>query len=111
MFVAYITRGKIWNKLAILVMGIPLILALNIIRITSILAIGYNFGENLALVFFHDRGVTALMFIGVLILRAITEKVFKKPEPIQSCPTCKPTATKPNEPFCPTCGKLHVTKN
>ena len=38
-FIAYITRGKLWSKLAILAMGIPLIIGLNIIRITTILAV------------------------------------------------------------------------
>src|SRR5208283_2407557 len=51
-FIAYITVGRLQNKFAILVMGIPLIVALNIIRITSILGIGYNVGENLALTIF-----------------------------------------------------------
>ncbi len=106
LFIAYITRGKLRNKFAILVMGIPLIVALNIIRITTILAIGYNFGENLALQFFHAVGATVLMFIGTLLLLAVTEKAFKKPKPPQPCPTCNPTPTNPTEPFCPNCGKL-----
>jgi exosortase/archaeosortase family protein len=106
LFIAYITRGKLRNKFAILIMGIPLIVALNIIRITTILAIGYNFGEDLALQFFHDVAATVLMFIGTLLLLAITEKVFKKPKPPQPCPTCNPTPTNPTEPFCPSCGKL-----
>jgi exosortase/archaeosortase family protein len=103
LFIAYITRGKLRNKFAILLMGIPLIVALNIIRITTILAIGYNFGEDLALQFFHTIGATVLMFIGTLLLLVITDKVFKKPTPPQPCPTCNPP---PAEPFCPNCGKL-----
>ncbi len=106
LFIAYIMRGKLRNKFAILLMGIPLIVALNIIRITTILAIGYNFGENLALQAFHDVGATVLMFIGVLLLLAVTEKVFKKPKPPQPCPTCNPPPTNPTEPFCQNCGKL-----
>jgi len=106
LFIAYITRGKLRNKFAILIMGIPLIAALNIIRITTILAIGYNFGEDLALQLFHYVGATVLMFIGTLLLLAITEKVFKKPKPPQPCPTCNPPTTNPTEPFCPNCGKL-----
>ncbi len=46
------------------------------------------------------------MFIGVLLLLAITDKVFKKPKPPQPCPTCNPTPTNPAETFCPNCGKL-----
>jgi len=105
LFIAYIMRGKLRNKFAILLMGIPLIVALNIIRITTILAIGYNFGENLGLQLFHTVGDTVLMFIGILLLLAITDKAFKKPKPTKPCPTCNPT---PNltEAFCPNCGKL-----
>ncbi|MFA5365995.1 MAG: exosortase/archaeosortase family protein, partial [Candidatus Bathyarchaeia archaeon] len=63
-FIAYITRGKKRNKFAILLMGIPLIIALNIIRITTILVIGYYYGDEIALQIFHTVGATVLMFIG-----------------------------------------------
>jgi exosortase len=106
LFIAYIIRGKLLNKFAILVMGVPLIVGLNIIRITTVLAIGYNFGEDLALQAFHDVGATVLMFIGTLLLLAITDKVFKKPKPSQPCPTCNPPSTNLTQPFCPNCGKL-----
>jgi exosortase/archaeosortase family protein len=106
-FIAYITRGKLWNKLAILIMGIPLIIALNIIRITTILAIGYNYGDQLALQIFHVVGATALMFIGTLILLATTEKFIKKPKPPQPCPTCNPKTPSSTEKFCSNCGKIH----
>ena len=87
-------------------MGIPLIIALNIIRITTVLAIGYNFGEDLALQIFHTVGATALMFIGTLILLAVTEKAFKKPKPTPPCPTCKPATTPSTGSICLDCGKL-----
>ena len=103
-FIAYISRGKLFSKFAILLMGIPLIIALNIIRITTILAIGFNYGESLALQVFHTVGATVLMFIGTLILLGITEKFIKKPKPLQPCPTCTPTQT---EDFCAGCGKLY----
>jgi len=103
-FIAYITRGKLYSKLAILLLGIPLIVALNIIRITTILAIGYNYGNTLALQVFHAMGATVLMFIGTFILLVTTEKFVKKPKPAKPCPTCNPTTTKE---FCPNCGKLY----
>jgi len=106
LFIAYITSGKIRNKFAILIMGIPLILALNIIRITTILTIGYNFGEDLALQIFHVVGATVLMFIGTLLLLAVSEKAFKKPKPPPPCQTCNPTPINPAQPFCLNCGKL-----
>jgi len=106
LFIAYITPGKLRNKFAILVMGIPLILGLNIIRITTILGIGYNYGEDLALQVFHSVGATVLMFVGTLILLAITEKVFKKPKPSEPCPTCNPFPKNFAQSSCLNCGRL-----
>ncbi len=106
-FIAYITRGKLRNKLAVFLLGIPLILALNIIRITAILGIGYSYGDELALQVFHTIGATVLMFIGTLILLAITEKVFKKPPPPKPCTTCAADSQpKALGEFCPSCGKI-----
>ena len=106
LFIAYITRGGLRNKFSILLMGIPLIVTLNILRITTILAIGYSFGEDLALQIFHTIGATVFIFIGTLLLLVISDKVFKKPKLSQPCPTCNLPTTKPNEAFCSTCGKL-----
>jgi exosortase len=103
-FIAYITRGKLHSKLAILLLGIPLIVTLNIIRITSIMTIGYNYGDTLALQVFHAMGASVLMFIGTFILLVTTEKFVKKPKPIKPCPTCNLTTT---EEFCINCGKLY----
>jgi exosortase len=105
-FIAYITRSKIQNKLAILIMGVPLIITLNIIRITTILAIGYHYGEQLALQVFHTVGATVLMFLGTLLLLGITEKLIKKPKPQQPCPNCNPTTPNTTDESCPNCGKL-----
>ena len=89
-------------------MGIPLILALNIIRITTILGIGNSFGEDLALQFFHAIGATVLMFVGTLLLLVITDRVFKKPKLIQPCATCSPQKDK-TRPYCFNCGKILKT--
>lgn len=106
-FIAYITRGKTWNKLATLVMGIPLIIALNIIRITTILAIGYHYGDQIALQVFHAVGATVLMFIGTVILLGATEKAFKPPKMPPPCHVCNPKPKETTAEFCPECGKLH----
>ncbi len=108
-FIAYITRGKLWTKVGILLLGIPLIIALNIIRITTILGIGYSFGDQLALQIFHAVGATVLMFIGTLILLATTERFVKKPKLAKPCPECElKTPDLKTEKFCPNCGKLHL---
>jgi len=109
-FIAYITRDKTWKKAAIFLIGLPLIYALNIIRITTILLIGYHYGEQLALQIFHILGGWTLIFLGTLLLLTITEKAFKtniflKPPSIQPCPKCNP-AENQKEGFCPYCGRL-----
>jgi exosortase len=109
-FIAYITRDKTWKKATTFSMGFPLIYALNIIRITTILLIGYQYGEQLALQVFHFLGGWILIFLGTLLLLTTTEKLFKtniflKPQPLQPCQKCNPTQNQ-KEDFCPHCGKL-----
>ena len=105
-FIAFITRGKPISKAAILLMGIPLIILLNIVRITTILTIGYYNGDQLALQVYHLLGATALMFIGTLILLAITEKAFNKPISVQACKNCNPKSPNQTDEACPNCGRL-----
>jgi exosortase len=77
-FIAYITRAKIYAKATIFMMGIPLILLLNTLRLSVIFAIAYYWGDQLALQVFHLLGATVLMFIGTLILLVVTEKIFNR---------------------------------
>ncbi|MGQ9551910.1 MAG: exosortase/archaeosortase family protein [Candidatus Bathycorpusculaceae bacterium] len=76
-FVAYITRDKLWKKLALVVWGIPMVYLLNIIRITTILMVGYHYGEQLALQVFHLLGGWILIFIGTLLLLVAAEKILR----------------------------------
>ncbi len=108
LFIAYITYGSLKNKFLIIIIGVPMIILLNIIRITIILAIGYHFGEELAIQFFHTIGATVLMFIGTLILLVISDKIFKKPTSPKPCTKCTSTLN-PIEHFCSVCGKLLQT--
>ncbi|MDR0797198.1 MAG: exosortase/archaeosortase family protein, partial [Nitrososphaerota archaeon] len=105
-FIAYITAGKLRNKLFIFAIGMPVMILLNITRITIILAIGYSFGETLALELFHSIGATALMFISTFILLVIREKIFKKPPHIAPCPACTTTLKNQEAQYCYTCGKV-----
>jgi exosortase len=109
-FIAYITRDKTWKKVAIFLIGLPLIYALNIIRITTILLIGYQYGEQIALQIFHLIGGWTLIFLGTLLLLTIAEKALKtnmflKPPSIQPCPKCN-SAENQKESFCLHCGRL-----
>jgi exosortase len=101
-FIAYISRGRLWSKLAVLIAGIPLIIALNIVRISTILAIGNSFGDTLALHVFHSLGATVLMFIGTLILLVASDKFIKNPKTLP-CFSCNFNSVDLN---CPDCGRI-----
>ena len=107
-FIAYIIRDKPWKKLALVLIGVPLIYLLNIVRITIILTLGYHFGEDLALQVFHLLGGWILIFLGTLLLLFISEKIFKTQifaNPAEKCSQCnlKPQS---NQSFCFACGKI-----
>jgi exosortase len=107
-FIAYITRDRIWKKTVMFLLGLPIIYLLNILRITIILLLGYQFGEELALQTFHLLGGWALILLGTLLLLVIVEKVFKtrwltRP---QACSDCRPQIRDKKADFCTSCGRV-----
>ena len=110
-FIVYIVRDKPWKKAALFAMGFPLIYFLNIIRITTIIAIGYNMGEQLALDIFHLLGGWVLIFIGTLLLLAISEKILRinlfTKKNKNTCPDCtSPNTTNTTQNYCTNCGRI-----
>jgi len=109
-FITYITRDKLWKRTVIFPIGLLLIYLLNITRITVILLIGYQYGEELALQIFHLLGGWVLIFLGTMLLLTITEKILKtrvfvKSPALARCQHYpKPSENPPN--FCPSCGRL-----
>jgi exosortase len=109
-FIAYIVRDKPWKKAAVFLIGLPLIYLLNITRIVTIISIGYTMGEQLALDLFHLLGGWILIFIGTLLLLAISEKILKTDmfsnKHKTTCPTC--TTNNPTETrnYCTNCGRI-----
>jgi exosortase len=107
-FVSYITRGKIWKRLTIFLLGLPLIYLINITRITTILLIGYHYGEQLALQIFHLMGGMVMIFAGTLLLLAVAKLfgivVFEAQSP-NPCPKCD-AAPGQGFDFCAYCGRL-----
>jgi exosortase len=110
-FIAYIARDKPWKKTTLFALGFPLIYLLNIIRITTIIAIGYNIGEQTALDVFHLLGGWVLIFIGTLLLLAISEKILKinlfTNKHKNTCPDCiSPNTTNTTRNYCANCGMI-----
>ena len=106
-FVTYIIRDKPWKKLALFLIGFSIIYILNIVRITTILLIGYHFGEETALQLFHLLGGWILIFIGTLLLLLISEKILRTQifTKKKQCPTCNPNQ-QAKQSFCLTCGRI-----
>lgn len=77
LFIAYIVRGEIWKKIVVFSLGFPVMYLLNVMRISTILAIGYYFGADLALYVFHLLGGWILIFIGTLLILFFSEKILK----------------------------------
>jgi exosortase len=112
-FIAYIVRDKTWKKTAVFAIGFPLIYILNIIRITTIVFIGYQIGEQLALDVFHLFGGWVLIFIGTILLLVISEKLVKTDlfgsKNKKACPTCLSNNPDKTRNYCKSCGR--ITKN
>ncbi len=106
--IAYIIRDKTWKKIALILTGIPIIYLFNIIRITTILLIGYHYGENLALQAFHLLGGWVNIFLGTLLLFVISERIFKTQIFTTKTEKCTQCNQKPqhNKNFCHKCGQI-----
>jgi len=113
LFIAYIIRDKLWKKFTLFMIGIPTIYILNIIRITTIVLIGYHYGEEIALQLFHLLGGWFLIFLGTLLLLTFTEKILHAQIFIKQTQKCLGCNLKPasNHNFCFTCGRILRTSS
>lgn len=104
----YIIRDKPWKKLTLALLGIPLIYVLNIVRITIILLIGYNYGEEMALRIFHLLGGWVFTFLGTLLLLLISKKIFKTQLFANSAEKCSQCDLRPQstQSLCFSCSRI-----
>jgi exosortase len=107
-FIAFIIRDKPWKKAIAFTIGLPLVYALNIVRITSLVLIGYQWGDQLFLQAFHLFGGWILIFLGTLILLITSEELLKtqlftNKENSTTCPTCRKDK---KATYCSACGRL-----
>jgi exosortase/archaeosortase family protein len=108
LFVAYITRGKIWKRLTIFAIGFPIFFILNVARISMILSLWYLWGEAIAETF-HVVSGSVIVAAGTLVLLVIAEKMLKlvirnQKKPIRTrCAACDKSLSF-NELLCLYCG-------
>jgi len=108
-FLAYIIRGSLRKRIALFFAGLPLIYVLNVIRIMILVSIGMWLGAETAFETFHIFGGWTLIFIGTLLLLALSGKVFKIRilTPKTSLQPCSHSQiSNPQQNFCLACGKL-----
>ena len=109
-FIAYLVKGPISKKASMFLIGIPMVYALNILRIIIIVLIGFVLGEEIAMNLFHVFSGWILASIGTLVLLRLSEKILKisifsaRSNPIQ-CTSCKKSLEN-RQNFCFDCGKL-----
>jgi exosortase/archaeosortase family protein len=107
-FIGYIIRDKPWKKLALFLIGFPLIYVLSIARIATILLIGYNFGRDVAIGLFLPLGGLILIFLGTLLLLVFSDRVFHTQifsRPSQQCLACSIPLIA-DRTFCFSCGRI-----
>jgi len=106
-FVAYILREPLWKRITLMLTGYPLLILLNILRITIILGLAYQWGSTISEIF-HFTGGIVLIFTGTLLLLLLGEKIWK----IKIRSTAPSPCTHHDENlrkgynFCLNCGRL-----
>lgn len=105
-FTAYLARGPLPKKAAILSMGLPLIYGFNILRITLIVVIGFYLGADAALSGFHLLGGWVLILLGTLLLLVIAEKILNIRIFGTTSDACTHSVVDDEEGFCVVCGKI-----
>jgi len=109
-FLAYVVRGSIARKVVLFPLGFLTLTILNIFRISLIVSIAHRFGEAIAMSIFHIFSGWLLIFIGMLLLLLIVERllhlrIFGSAEKTSLCPKCD-DKLKGNEIFCSRCGRF-----
>ena len=109
-FLVYIVRGSFTKKIALFPLGFLMLTILNILRISLIVSIAYGFGEATAMTLFHIFSGWLLIFIGILLLLIIAERIlnvqiFGGTNKTVSCPKCDDNL-RSTRYFCPNCGKF-----
>lgn len=109
-FLAFTASASVFKKVLVFVLGFFMFEILNIIRITMIVSVGYWFGEEAAMFMFHTVAGLLLIFVGMLIILLIADRILKiqvlpTSQEQSPCPKCK-TSLENFENFCSNCGRF-----
>jgi len=109
-FLVCIIRGSTAKKILLFPIGFLMLPILNILRISLVVFIADRLGEAIAMTIFHLFSGWLLIFIGMLLLLLIAERllhlqILEHTSKIESCPKCH-DASKSHMDFCTNCGKF-----
>lgn len=109
-FLALVSSASVFKKFLMFAFGFFVFAVLNIVRIIAIVSVGYWFGEETALFVFHSVAGLLLIFVGMLLILVLSEKILKiqiliEPKKQQPCPKCKSNLLKLTN-FCSNCGRF-----
>ena len=109
-FLMYIIHGPFTKKIALIALGFLMLPILNILRISLIVSVAYGFGEATAMTLFHIFSGWLLIFIGILLVLIIAEKLLHLQisggtNKAVSFPKCDHNL-KSTRDFCANCGKF-----
>lgn len=112
-FLVYIVRGSITKKIVLFPLGFLMLSILNVLRISLIVFIAYQFSEEMAMTIFHMFSGWLLIFVGILLLLLIAEKLLRLQiyggiSRSASCSKCE-SPSKDTELFCSNCGRFLKT--
>jgi exosortase len=68
---AHLLHGSFWRKLLLFLLGVPIALIANIIRLFSIILVGLRFGQEIAGTIFHEWASPVLFLISSLLLLGV----------------------------------------
>lgn len=109
-FLAFITTTSTIKKIGLFALGFTVFTVMNILRITTIIAIGYFFGEEVAMLIFHNIAGWVLILTGMFLTFLFADKLLHiqitpQTQPTPLCPTCS-TNSHTQATFCPTCERF-----
>ncbi len=109
-FLAYITVAPILKKAGIFALGFTVFAVINVARITTIVSVGYWFGEETAMLIFHTVTGWLLILAGMFFILLIAEKfwnvqITQSAQEKAACSTCN-SNNQTHEKFCSKCGRF-----
>ncbi|HLN46623.1 MAG TPA: exosortase/archaeosortase family protein [Candidatus Sulfotelmatobacter sp.] len=112
-FLVILASTSILKKMLLFISGFLLFAGLNIIRLVTIVSVGYGISEEAAQLVHSFAGIV-LIFVGMLLLLGLSDKILKIPiitkiEQQKPCVTCK-TDSDTND-FCQNCGRFFNKTN